>query len=259
MFSTFFIARTTRDPDLERKLCRAYNDWVSSRAQPSAGRLRWVGVLPLLNMDKALAELEWAVRHGACAIHVRGVEDERMLNDPYFFPLYEEAARQNIAVCIHAGSGNLYIWDNLVRGRRELTYFATKVPVLAAFNILAVSDIPDRFPGLRFGFIEAAASWVPYMLRDLQQRSPRILDKAIKIDEHFLRDRGFFVACQADDDLPYVIDTIGDDSLVIGSDFGHADTSSELEALLQVRNDERLGQDSRAKILCDNARRLYNI
>ncbi|MGZ8427025.1 MAG: hypothetical protein ACXWYD_18920 [Candidatus Binatia bacterium] len=36
------------------------------------------------------------------------------------------------------------------------------------------------------------------------------------------------MACQTNDDLPYILDHVGDDHLFLGTDYGHNDTSSEL-------------------------------
>ena len=44
-----------------------------------------------------------------------------------------------------------------------------------------------------------------------------------------------YVACQTDDDLSYVLRYAGEDSLMIGSDYGHADNASELLALKRLK------------------------
>ena len=67
------------------------------------------------------------------------------------------------------------------------------------------------------------------------------------------------MACQTDDDLPYVLQYSGEDNLVIGSDYGHADTSSELEALRHLKQQGKLSAQVIDKILDDNARALYGL
>ena len=52
-----------------------------------------------------------------------------------------------------------------------------------------------------------------------------------------LRKNKIWVACQTDDDLPYVLKYSGDDMLVIGTDYGHNDTSSEILALRKLKED----------------------
>ena len=74
-----------------------------------------------------------------------------------------------------------------------------------------------------------------------------------------LADNNMFVACQPNDDLPYIINSVGDDNLMIGSDYGHSETSSELEALRSLRESGALPARTIEKILDDNPRRLYGI
>ncbi|HUK41467.1 MAG TPA: hypothetical protein VLX11_10495, partial [Candidatus Acidoferrales bacterium] len=68
-----------------------------------------------------------------------------------------------------------------------------------------------------------------------------------------------FVACQTDDDLPYVLKYAGADNLVIGTDYGHNDTSAEILALRKLKEDGAVPPEIVAKILDDNARALYSL
>ena len=47
------------------------------------------------------------------------------------------------------------------------------MPAIHAFHSLILHGIPAKFPKLRFGFIEAGASWVPFVLYDLRRRLER--------------------------------------------------------------------------------------
>jgi predicted TIM-barrel fold metal-dependent hydrolase len=117
--------------------------------------------------------------------------------------------------------------------------------------------IPDQFPRLRFGFIEAAAQWVPYLIIDLRRRLEREGKRALS--ESPLRDNRVYVACQTNDDIPYIMQYVGEDNLVIGSDYGHSDTSSELEALRNFQHSGGLSSGVVRKILEDNPRALYGL
>jgi len=68
-----------------------------------------------------------------------------------------------------------------------------------------------------------------------------------------------FVACQVTDDLDYILDSVGDDNIVVGTDYGHSDTSTEIEALRKLRTDGKVKESSANKILDDNAKRLYGL
>ena len=74
-----------------------------------------------------------------------------------------------------------------------------------------------------------------------------------------MRENRMYVACQTTDDLQYVIDTAGDDNIIIGTDYGHDDTSSEILAMQRLREEGRLPSSTVEKILDHNPRRLYGL
>ncbi len=82
---------------------------------------------------------------------------------------------------------------------------------------------------------------------------------ALKLDlgPQPLRDNRVWVACQTDDDLPYVLQYAGEDQLVIGSDYGHADTSAEIDALRNLKRQGTVDPAVVDKILDANACALY--
>jgi predicted TIM-barrel fold metal-dependent hydrolase len=251
LYPTIFLEPLTQRPEVELALCRSYNRWLADIWERSENRLRWAAVLPLLSMDAALDELNVATRRGACAVFIRGVEGERRLVDPYFFPLYEEASRLNVPICVHAATGHpdlFAIWQ----GECGFTQF--KIPCISAFHSLVFGEIPNRFPELRFGFIEVSSQWVPYVMRDMAKRFRR-RGKQLKSD--LLRANRMYVACQTDDDLPYVLQYAGEDNLVIGTDYGHADNSAEIEALRHLKEMGEVSPQVIDKILYDNPRALY--
>ncbi|MGH7846765.1 MAG: amidohydrolase family protein [Candidatus Binatia bacterium] len=51
----------------------------------------------------------------------------------------------------------------------------------------------------------------------------------------------------------------GEDSLVIGTDYGHTDTSSDVDAIKIFRARTDLTPEVKRKILSDNARALYGL
>jgi predicted TIM-barrel fold metal-dependent hydrolase len=253
LYPSIFLSPLTSRPEVELALCRSYNRWLADIWAHGQGRLRWAAVLPLLTMDAALAELDWARERGACAVFIRGLEGERRLTDPYFFPLYERASDLDVPVCVHSATGNFAQFE-LYEGDSGFARF--KLPNVAAFHALLFHRIPSQFPRLRFGFIEIAAQWVPYALTDLARRLERRGDP---LPPNPLGANRIWVACQTDDDLPYVLQYAGEDNLVIGSDYGHADTATEIEALRRLKENAAISPRAIDKILDDNARALYGL
>ena len=126
---------------------------------------------------------------------------------------------------------------------------------MGAFHNLLYRGIPDRFPGLRWGFIELSSQWLPYAVHDLSRRLER---RGMPMKQNPLRDNHVWVACQTDDDLPEVMRYVGDDNLVIGTDYGHADSATEIHALQTMKRENSAGPAT-MKILDDNPRALYGL
>jgi predicted TIM-barrel fold metal-dependent hydrolase len=253
LYPTIFLRPFTLRPEVELALSRSYNRWLVDIWKRGQGRLRWVAVLPLLSMEKALAEARWAQENGACGIFIRGLEGDRLLSDPYFYPLYEEASRLDLPVCVHSATGSFAVHDFF---ERECGFNKFKLAVVGSFHSVLFAGIPQRFPKLKFGFIEVSAQWIPYALHDIARRFQR---KGKTLSRDILRESRIYVACQTDDDLPYILRYSGADSLVIGSDYGHADTASELEALRTLKERGEVGANVIDKILDDNPRALYGL
>ncbi len=61
------------------------------------------------------------------------------------------------------------------------------------------------------------------------------------------------------DDLAQIHRYVGGDRLVIGTDYGHADSATEIHALTAFQSDERMPAESRVRILWDNPKELYGL
>ena len=120
-----------------------------------------------------------------------------------------------------------------------------------------MSGISEKFPRLRIGFIEVSAQWVPYVIHDAARRISR-RGAPIEMNQ-VMRNNRIWVACQTDDDLAYVLSYAGEDNIVIGTDYGHNDTSTEILALRNIRDSGAVDPEIIDKILDDNARALYGL
>jgi predicted TIM-barrel fold metal-dependent hydrolase len=253
LYPSLFLRPLTTKPELETALFRSYNRWMAEVWRKGKDRLRWVAMAPIRNLDEGIAEARFSKENGACGLFMRGMENDKLLSDPYFFPLYEEAARLDLPICVHASTGN-FDWVEMFG--RECGFARFKLAVLTAFHSVVYEGVPARIPNLRFGFIEVRAQWVPYLVTDLQKRFEQ---KGRICRGNLLRENRVYVACQTDDDMPWVLKYAGEDNIVIGSDYGHNDTSSEIEALRNLKAKNEIGPAVIDKILSDNAKALYGL
>jgi predicted TIM-barrel fold metal-dependent hydrolase len=278
VFPTLFIAHLTSDPELDVALSQAYNRFMATRWEEGHGRVRWIAVLPFHDISACIPELNWAREHGAVGFMMKGIEGDRSLAEPYFFPVYEEASRLNMPLCVHTGPGCpalTSVLDSTLGG----SFPGVRLLPLIGFQHLVTNRIPERFPDLRFGFIETGASWVPYVLHYVERdwRRKHLLD-APHLGPDLFKDYRIFVACESDEDISYLASYVGEDNLVSGSDYGHhanqlptlepisftnrlqgGDPTADLALVGTLRAREDMTPDTLDKILVKNPRRLYGI
>lgn len=254
LYPTIFLRPITTKPEIDLALSRSYNRWLADIWKVGNKRFGWTAVLPLLSMEKAVAELDFALKNGACGVFIPGLVGDRRLSDPYFFPLYDALSEAEIPLCVHSATGSFTQHDLFFS---EPGFSKFKLAVVGSFHSIIWDQIPERFPNLRIGFIEVSSQWVPYAFHDLAKRFKQ--KRGITLSRDLLKESRIFVACQTDDDLDYVLEYTGEDNVVIGTDYGHADTSSEIEALQKLKEDGKVSARVTGKILDDNARALYGL
>ena len=257
LYPTLFLRPIVQEPERERALCHTYNRWMGELWRQGRGRLRWVAKPPLQLLEKRPStvrdELAWAQENGACGIFIRGLECERTLGHEYFYPLWQMAADLDMAVCVHSANGSFLHHDFFAD---DTTFTKFKLAVVGACHTLIEKGLAGKFPKVRWGFVEVSAQWVPYVLNDLADRFRR-QGKAFSTDP--LGANNIWVACENTDDLPYVLAQAGEDHLMIGTDYGHHDPSTELDAVHLLRNDKRITPGAVQKILEINPRRFYGL
>ena len=262
VYPTLFITEAAARPEADLGVTQSYNRWIADRCAQAKGRLRWICVPPMLSIERAVQELRFAKDHGACGIFKKGdLEAGRWPSDPYFFPLYEEAERLDMPVCFHTSTAAAESGPTANRGT---LFIRRKAPAINGIVSLLTDSIPGMFPKLRFGCIEAGASWIPmidHSLRhDLLHFSGTAQSRGYEVADDLFKANRVYVSCLVDEDLPMILRYISDDNLLIGSDYSHNDSSQahEFRRLLQARADSgELAQSTVDKILHDNPKAFY--
>ncbi|HEY7553302.1 MAG TPA: amidohydrolase family protein [Candidatus Binatia bacterium] len=253
IYPTFFITPISRRPDIDLAVSRSYNRWMAEIVRKEPDRFRWVLVPPLQSFEHLSEELKFGKENGACGVYLRGLEVERMLSDPYFYPLYEQASALDLPICVHSANGAFTTYDFFTD---DPGFSKFKLAVIGAFHSFVYHGVPQRFPKLRIGIIEVSAQWIPYAVHDLARRFAR---RGRPFPNNVLRDNRIYVTCQTDDDLDHVLRYAGDDNLVIGTDYGHADNAVEIVALRKLRAEGKIDGPVIDKILQENPSALYGL
>ena len=258
VFPTLFLTALCDDVGLEAALCRSYNSFMAESCGRSSGRLRYAAVVPMRDVAESVREMRRAKSLGAVAVMTLGLVWDKELGHREFFPFYAEAEHLDLPVCIHFGWGAPGLTE-LFQTLRNSQFSAGMLPVAMGFYSVISGGAPDEFPRLRIAFLEAGSEWLPYALHQMERawRAGRIPTK--QQPKEYLRSGKIFISVEADEDINYLLNYIGEDQLVIASDYPHGDPSHEEDMVGEVEKRTDLPKRVREKILGDNPRRLYGI
>jgi predicted TIM-barrel fold metal-dependent hydrolase len=256
LHNTIFIDQVSDRPETELALSWAWNRWLADIWRQGNGRLLWSCVPATLSLNHAIEQMRFGKEHGAVALLMRPVEGDRLMFDPYFYPLYEEASRLNLAVAVHIANANPYLANLMATpydpGAGGVSRF--RLWDVGACQGLIMSKLPRLFPNIRWGFIESAAQWVPWVHNECVSRSKA---QDIPLPDDFWAEYKVYVTCQNDDDVSYIVKYCGEQSLVIGTDYGHSDPSSDVDAIATFQARTDVEPRLKKKVLEDNPRALY--
>src|SRR5262245_15435158 len=252
------------DAAFAAELARARNTWVGEYCSANPVRLRGTAVLPQQDIPAAVAELRRTVTElGFVGVSLLPNMRGRHIGNPHFFPIYEEAERLNIPICVHMFLGR---YGSEATGTLRVDkffyshLFGHAFEQMIALSVVLGEGLLDRFPKLRFAFLEAGAGWMPYWFYRLDEHYEVLGNQVpeLKMMPSKLLERGqLYFSCEADEtELPRVIETIGDDWIVFASDYSHFDSRFPGASAPIIEN-QKLSDSSKRKILNDNARRLY--
>jgi len=247
------------------ELCRALNDARAEYASHAPDRLKVVAKLPMIDPDAAASELERCVRdYGFVGLVTAQHVLDKNLDHPSFDVVWSTAARLGVAVCVHGGGqapGQVPFVIERLDSILTVQAFTHPVGAMLAVTSFTVGGVLARHPGLRVGFLEAGAGWLPFWLERLDEHWEHVPHQAPLIDRapssYFAG--SCFVSCEPEERmLPYVLSTVAPDAVCYASDYCHWDCAfPNTVALLEGRTD--LSDEQKANVLGRNATRLYGL
>jgi predicted TIM-barrel fold metal-dependent hydrolase len=255
LYHTLFIGQVTTRPEVDVAICGAWNRWMAGVWQAGGGRLRWACVPSLLSIPDALDQIRLAKQNGAVAVSMRPLEGDRLIVDPHFHPVYEEAERLNLPIAIHIANGSSK-YTEVMRSPYDPgnAFGVFRAPTVMACHQLMISDLPERFPKLRWGFVETAAQWLPWVM---QEAESRLRGWGRRLPERPMEAFNIWVTLQTDDDIPYLLKRCGDNHFMIGTDYGHIDPSSNIDAIKEFQAMGDVAPEVKQKVLSHNPRAFY--
>ncbi|HEX4822346.1 MAG TPA: amidohydrolase family protein [Acidimicrobiales bacterium] len=256
------------DPEANCAMFRAFNRWLlDDWGFEYQGRIFAAPYLTLADPRWAIEELEWALDNDAHVIVMRPAAPTTVTGrvspfDEMFDGFWARLNEAGVPVVVHAGdsgpSSDGYAVDGFAatfRGgwKPTLKNFAIEKAVHDYLLSMVLANQFVKFPNLRVASIENGAEFLPDLFRKL-----RSVDK--KMRGYFAEDpveifkRNIWINPFWEDDLTSVVEWVGADRVVFGSDWPHIEGLPE--PLDYVRETKRLSDDDRRRVLHDNAMEL---
>ena len=120
------------------------------------------------------------------------------------------------------------------------------------------SGVLEHHPGIKLVIGEAGTGWIPYILDRMDaewEDQFKELDLKMKPSEYWYRQ--CYATYQSDPIGVKLIDELGADNIMWGSDFPHPDGIYPDSQEYIQKELGHLPADVRKKIVCDNAAKLY--
>jgi predicted TIM-barrel fold metal-dependent hydrolase len=213
----------------------AYNRWLAGQLEDGRGRLFGVAHLTLRDPSWALHEVETLAAAGIrLAMVAPSPVDGRPLSDEGLFPVWVAMSEHQVAPVFHVGNFQRSLEAAWYAGDPEPADRLLDSVVLWLAPAVALTDlithgILERLPGLRLGVVELTAGWVPRFLLQLDgawdfyaaRHGGPLQALPLRPSEYFLRQ--VKVAALPYEMPEHLIEMVGPDTFMFGSDWPHAE------------------------------------
>jgi predicted TIM-barrel fold metal-dependent hydrolase len=230
--------RLESKPDAIAALFHSVNQWVAEEVGLARdNRLFPVSMINLSDVDKAVAELEFLLANGARVVGVRpapvaGITGGRSMGFREFDPFWARINEAKIFVVLHvsdSGYDKIYRWWT-AGGKGEFRPFEKDPfgevldwmgrPIADALASLVCHGVFDRFPDVRVASLENGAAWLEPLLGRLESTYHKMPNAFKKNPVETFR-KNVFVAPFYEDKISKVIELIGVERVLFGSDWPH--------------------------------------
>ncbi len=266
LFPTVGILWDVEDNALATAYARAYNNWINDFAAHNRRRIIPIAHLALQDPAAALAELRRCLRLGFKGVFLPPETiTGRRFSHSDFDPIWRECEETGIPVCLHVIVrfnrrppilGDFYqpgefraVWGFALGG------FAQIVPAMLT---MIADGLLDRFPRLKVLCVEAGCGWAPYMMDRMDEKYEHLgwtFPLKMKPSDYFRRNI-WVVAEPEERTLGAVMDLMGEDRVLWGSDFPHIDSTLEAPRLIR-KSVAELSPERQKKLLGENARAVF--
>jgi predicted TIM-barrel fold metal-dependent hydrolase len=245
------------EPDFALSYAQLYNDESAKYCSAAPDRLYFWAHAPLQTPAVAAAELERAVtQYGAKGLNMGGANFGGLQADsPELYPVWEKACELDVPLWVHGYNQSVTWGKDAVNERYEITAIVGMCyDESSLFWNMVCGGVLDDFPDLKV-IVTHGGGFTPYQIGRFSNTNEVLGEKRNKLPvREYLKNFWFDTLVH---DVPMrqaVVDLIGADHLVYGTNFGGADGTREdlLEPL-------RISEEDRVKMHSGNAQQLLKI
>ena len=223
------------DPKGVAILFRAFNQWLSEDwGFACQNRLFAAPYIALGDLTSGIRELDWALERDARVIVMRPAPIWTETG-PYspadlrFDPFWARVNEAGVTVVIHAGDSG-YSSNGYARDGFGATFEGGGAPNIKMLNIeraaydwlltVTLAKLFERFPNLRVASVENGSEFLPDLFRKLRS-IPKKMPGYFKEDPAELFKRHVWINPFWEDDPHEVVDYMGPERVIFGSDWPH--------------------------------------
>jgi predicted TIM-barrel fold metal-dependent hydrolase len=259
----------TEDAALASAYCRAYNRWQREFAQAARGRVAPIATVNWRDVETAAAELRNCIRAGFKGLFVPPeVIDGIRPGEPHFDPVWRLCEDAGIAACLHvvvrfAGAAGAFgSWHATRPGTVFAFGMGATGQLIPAMAAMVTDGLFERFPRLKLVSVEAGCGYAAYLMDRLDEKfdilRPLLPTPLPLKPSDYIRRNCWFVAEPEERTIGAMLDLVGEDRILWGSDYPHIDSTLDAPNLIRASL-AGLTPERQAAVLGGNAVRVFGL
>ena len=255
------------DPEALLAAFAAFNQWLDDDwGFNYQDRIYAAPYITLVEPDWAVAELDKALARDAGVVLMRpgsvwAPGARRTPGDRAHDGFWARLNEAGVTLAIHGGDSSYAAYERLWGLTGETESFRTPAlkrllsasPIQDTMASLLADRIFERFPNLRIATIETGSGWVKPLLKKLRSLSVQMPGEFDQDPYELFREH-VWVSPFFEDDVLALVDLVGPDRVVFGSDYPHAEGLEDPAGF--VKELDGVADADVKKIMHDNARAL---
>jgi len=251
------------DDEAAAEVLRIYNEWLAGFCKKQPDRYAGLANIPNHSTEAAVGEIERVARRG----NVKGLEISRRhdmtpLWDPWWNSVWDAAAASGLPMHFHTIGGPRRDFSQLkgkvLLAARAASITSFQMHMAEVLMSIIFAGVLEHRPNLKVVIGESGTGWIPYILDRMDaewEDQFKELDLTMKPSEYWRRQ--CYATYQSDPVGVKLLEELGEDNIMWGSDFPHPDGVWP-DSQEYIRKElGHLPEATRKKIVCDNAAKLY--